>query len=320
MTKISDMAIVVTGASSGIGRAVALRVAAAGGTVGLIARSKRALKDVAEECRARGGTALELPADVSHPEQLRDAARQMVESCGRIDVWVNNAGVFIMGRLEELPAKAVRRVVETDLLGYLHGAQAVIPYFREQKHGILINVGSVAGLTGQPFAIPYAASKAGVEGISKSLRMELRDLPHVRVCTMRFPSIDTPLFGHAANYTGLSVQPVTPILTAEAAARAIARLISHPRNSAYLGGATPLLTRLAMLPGLGERLMAAKVDREQLGPHAARVSDGNLFAPSDTHAVSGGWIQGRSRAKRLLVASAAVAVGFLALRSARRAW
>ncbi|UFS70136.1 SDR family NAD(P)-dependent oxidoreductase [Geomonas sp. RF6] len=319
MAKIRDMAVVVTGASSGIGRAVALHVAAKGGTVWLVARNRKSLQVVANECRSKGGMAVELPADVTHAEQMHDVARRMVEYCGRIDVWINNAAVFIMGRLEEIPSQAVRRVLDVDLLGYFHGAQAAISVFREQGHGLLINIGSVAGLSGQPFAAPYVAAKAGIEGLSKSLRMELRDVPGIRVCTMRFPSIDTPLFGHAANYTGLEVRPLKPVLAAEAAARAVLRLIRHPRNSAYLGCRAPLLTRIAMMPGIGEKIMATKVDREQLGPEQAATHDGNLYHPPDDNSVSGGWRGGKAPARGIALASAALVLGFFAARRMARA-
>jgi NAD(P)-dependent dehydrogenase (short-subunit alcohol dehydrogenase family) len=132
--KIRDSVVVITGASGGIGRATALVLAGRGAAVVLAARRQQPLYELAGECEERGGRALAVPTDVTDEEAVRRLAQQAVEQFGRIDTWVNNAAVTLFGRIEETPYEAYRRVIETNLFGYIHGARVVIPYFREQRH------------------------------------------------------------------------------------------------------------------------------------------------------------------------------------------
>jgi len=145
-------------------------------------------------------------AELAHP----------VEGFGRIDVWVNNAGVYLLGSLEATLPDAFRRVLETNFFGYVHGARAVLPRFREQGHGVLINNASVYSHVGAPWLSAYLSSKFAVRGFSEALRQELDDLPEVHVCTVSPSPIDTPIFASAANYTGRAVKAPRPHLPARA--------------------------------------------------------------------------------------------------------
>ncbi len=137
--KVGDAVVVITGASSGIGRATALAFARRGATVVVAARREQALRGVATECEQLGGRALAVPTDVTDEAAVRSLARRAVESFGRVDVWVNNAAVGLFGRFEDTPLEAYRRVIETNLFGYIYGARAALPIFREQGSGVLIN-------------------------------------------------------------------------------------------------------------------------------------------------------------------------------------
>jgi NAD(P)-dependent dehydrogenase (short-subunit alcohol dehydrogenase family) len=198
--KIADSVVVITGASTGIGRAAALKFAPQGAPVVVSGRREQVLQRLAEHCERLGGRALAIPADVTDQEAIKSLARRVIDTFGRIDVWVNNAAVTLFARIEEAPYEAYRKVIETNLFGYIHGARAVLPYFRKQGSGTLINVSSVVGKVGSPFVSAYTTSKFGIVGLSESLRMELQDAPDIHVCTVLPASIDTPLFQHAANF------------------------------------------------------------------------------------------------------------------------
>ena len=132
MRRLRDSVVVITGASSGIGRATSLAFARRGATVVIAARRELLLKELAAECQRMSGLSLAVPTDVTDSTACENLARRAIESFGRIDVWVNNAAVTAFGRLEETPADASRQVIETNLLGCMHGARAALPYFREQ--------------------------------------------------------------------------------------------------------------------------------------------------------------------------------------------
>jgi short-subunit dehydrogenase len=265
--------VVVTGASSGIGRATAFAFARRGVVVVVTARRVEPLAELARECESLGGRALAVPADVTDGAAVEGVARRAVEAFGRVDVWVNNAAVTIFGRLEEAPPDAHRRLVETNLLGCVHGARAALPIFREQGAGILINVSSIVGTMGQPFTSTYTATKWAIRGLSESLRMELADAPGIRVCTVLPGSIDTPLFQHGANYTGRAVKPLSPIVAPERVAAAIVSLARRPRREVVVGwwARLPRLAR-ALSPTLHERLFARQVERGHFEERGAAVA------------------------------------------------
>jgi NAD(P)-dependent dehydrogenase (short-subunit alcohol dehydrogenase family) len=288
---IENSVVVITGASSGIGRAAALEFARRGATVVVAARHQQALNDLVRECEDLGARALAVPVDVTDAEAVEGLARRAIETFGRIDVWVNDAAVTLFGRIEEVPLEDYRRVIETNLFGYVHGARAAIPYFREQGSGVLINVASVAGKIGQPYTSAYNASKFAIVGLSECLRQELLDAEDIHVSTVLPASIDTPLFQHAANYTGRAVKPLTPIYEARQVALTIVKLAESPKREVVVGGSgRRLLLMHALMPALAERQMAQKVEQDHFQDRAAGSSPNNLFEPLPQYAaVSGGW-------------------------------
>lgn len=253
------------------------------------------MQEVAQECERLGGKALAVPTDVSDEAAVRALAHRTVESFGRLDVWVNNAGVSAFGRFEQVPAEAFRRVIDINLFGCIHGARAALPYFRQQGNGILINVSSVVAITGQPYTTPYTLSKYAIRGLSDSLRMELylENNPDIHVCTVLPASIDTPIFQHAANYTGRKIKPLSPIYPPTDVAKAIAGLIEKPQREIIVGQAGYLLALEKILtPDLEERTLARQVDRDHFQDYKpASPTDGNLFEPmQDYTGISGNWL------------------------------
>lgn len=293
---IQNAVVVITGASSGIGRATAFMLAEKRAAVVLSARQERALEEVAAECQRLGGRALVVPADVSHEDQVQTVARRAMEQFGRIDAWVNNAGVTLLARFEEAPPDGFRQVIETNFFGVVNGSRAALAAFRKQGHGVLVNIASELGKVGAPYATAYAASKFAVTGFTESLRMELRDDSTIRVSTILPSTMDTPLFHHAGNFTGKAVQAPPPVYVPEDVAAAVLDCISNPRREVYVGNARQMVS-MRMLPG-GERLVAAQVEKRHFQNKAAPSNPGNVFAPmTGFNAVHGGW-GGRSQSTR----------------------
>jgi short-subunit dehydrogenase len=291
---IKDSVIVITGASSGIGRATALEAARQGATVVLAARREEALQKLAQECNMLKGTAIAVPTDVTHEEAVSELASRAIANYGRIDVWINNAAVTLFARFEEAPLEVFRRVIDTNVFGYVHGARAVLPYFREQGSGILINVDSVVGKAPQPYTSAYVMSKHAIRAMADCLRMELvlDKADNIHVCTVMPATIDTPLFQHGANYTGRKAKAMNPVYPSQKVAEAIVALVERPEREIIVGEAGYLMVaQFGLTPELYEKTMAQQVDRDHLQDAPAQVTEGNLFDPIEDEqaSVSGGW-------------------------------
>lgn len=282
--------VVLTGASSGIGRATALAFADAGACLVLAARNRAALDDVAEQCRARGAQALVVPTDVTQADQVRALAAAAVERFSAIDVWVNNVGVGAVGSFTETPIEAHRRVVEANLLGHFHGAHAVLRHFMARKQGVLINMISLGAWAAAPYAAAYSASKFGLRGFSEALRGEMSGWPDIHVCDVYPAFMDTPGMGHAANYTGRRLKPASPLYDPRLAAEAIVSLAREPRPAVTVGAAaTALRVGHAVSPLLSSWIGARVVERYLRQADTAPKGDGNLYAPSIGNAIDGGF-------------------------------
>src|SRR5829696_8154993 len=277
--RIESKVVVITGASRGIGRATARLFAKCGASVVLAARREDALLEVAAECEARGGRALVVATDVSDFRAVDNLARRAVDHFGSIDVWVNNAVLAAVGRLEEVPPEANRRVVEANLLGYMHGAQAVLPLFREQGRGVLIFMSSGFGLVGAPYAGAYTATKFAQRGLAQALRGELRGTD-VRVCTIMPGGVDSPAYRLAANYSGRAAGPESFLASPEKIARAIVRCAERPRPEMVVGNSVRTLKLAhALFPKLVERAVARTIEKGFLRDEAEEATSGNLFEP-----------------------------------------
>lgn len=285
------------------------------------ARGAAPLREVVDACERQRVRARAVEVDVTDEDAVERLAAIAHDTFGRLDVWVNGAGVYAFARFEDTPPELFRKVVETNLVGTVNGARAALARFRNQGFGVLVNVASLDGKVTMPYTTAYAASKQGVMGFSSALRQELwlDGARGIHVCVVIPGTIDTPLFQHAANYTGWKLKAMNPVYPAERAARAIVRLAAYPRRETFVGGSVRLFSAMrAIAPAFTESLLARLVVRNHLlkhQPHAG--SPGNVFAPTGLQAVSGGWrSSNRVRVRRMVVAAAIAAPVMWAVRRA----
>jgi NAD(P)-dependent dehydrogenase (short-subunit alcohol dehydrogenase family) len=317
---LSESVVVVTGASSGIGAATAQALAERKASVVLGARRVDALREVAARCVARGAAALPVATDVTDPAAVAALAAAAEARFGRIDAWVNNAGVGLYAPLADAPVDAVRRVMEVNLFGCLHGVRAVLPRLRAAGGGVIVNVASVLSDVTVPFMGPYNISKHAVRGLSDTLRQEIADRS-ISVCTVLPASIDTPFYRNAANRTGRTPRPIPPVYPPELVAETIVRVLRRPRREAYAGGlGHALAIQWRLTPALVERVLAWYGRRGSFGAAAVTPTPGNLFTPGHDRADLDGGFSGRRRtALRAGIGAAGVSLGLAAIAAARAA-
>ncbi|HEV2353940.1 MAG TPA: SDR family oxidoreductase, partial [Puia sp.] len=274
--------VVITGSSSGVGRAAALCFAKRGACVVLSARNEKALKEAAREARSAGGHTLTVVTDVTDPAAVARLAATADKWRGGIDVWINNAGVLAAGEFDKTPVEVHEQVVTTNLLGYIHGAHAVLPYFKRRKKGILINNISIGGFMPVPFGAAYSASKFGLRGLSEALRGELWEWPDIHVCDLYSGFMRTPGIDHAANYTGKELRLAPPVYDPVTIAGEMVALALDPKPAAY-PGRVPLLFKAAhaLFPEFATKAAGMIMEAYFRKAGTARKASGNLFHSVD---------------------------------------
>jgi short-subunit dehydrogenase len=316
-----DSIVVITGASSGIGRETALQLAKQGAKLVLVARREGALHGLVAECEKLGGKALAVPTDVSIENDVHGVAQKAIERFGKIDVWINNAAVTIAGRFEEIPMEDFRRVLEINLFGYIYGSRAAVSHFKRHGGGIIINIASMVALTGEPYFSPYVISKFAIRGLGISLSQELANT-NIHVCTVLPAVIDTPLFNQSANYMGMAVKAAGTAMPAEEVADKIISLIEKPQSELLIGAKVRLAATAKFLaPALFDKLSQKRILSEHFEHEKYTAwSKGNLYEPmKEFAAVSGGWAQNGKHQNKImkylvpaaLVTGASVGLSFL---------
>jgi NAD(P)-dependent dehydrogenase (short-subunit alcohol dehydrogenase family) len=251
--------VVITGASAGIGRATARLYGQRGANVGLIARGQAGLDGAARDVEDAGGKALAVPADVSDYPQVRDAARQVEEFFGPIDVWINVAFTSVFSPFAEISPDEFRRVTEVSYLGFVHGTMAALALMRPRGHGTIVQVGSALGARSIPLQSAYCGAKHAINGFTSSLRCELlHEGSGVHITVAQMPAVNTPQFSWVRSRLPRHPQPVPPIYQPEVAARGVVFAADHPRRRQYWVGASTAATIMAnkFVPALLDRYLA----------------------------------------------------------------
>ncbi|SEP69435.1 NADP-dependent 3-hydroxy acid dehydrogenase YdfG [Faunimonas pinastri] len=274
--------VVITGASAGVGRAVAARFARDGASIGLIARGPERLEAAAEEVRHIGGQALALPLDVADHDQVEAAATRVEEEFGPIDIWINGAMATLLGPLHEMSPEEFRRITEVTYLGNVHGTMAALKRMRVRDRGTIVQIGSALAYRSIPLQSAYCGAKHAIVGYTDSLRSELiHDGSRVRLTVVHLPAVNTPQFEWARNKMPFRQQPVPPIYQPEVAASGIHYAALHPGRREYWIGSSSYQAILGqkVAPGLLDRMMAKKGYSGQMTSEPETPRGDNLFAP-----------------------------------------
>lgn len=319
---IGDQVVVVLGASSGIGRESAKRLAARGARLVAAARNEAGLASLVDEIRARGGEAEYAVCDVVDFAQVEGVADLAVRRYGRIDTWVNCAAVLIFARFEETTLEEFRRVLEVNVMGQVHGARAALPHLRREGRGALISLSSVESVMSLPLHSAYSASKHAVAGFIDALRRELRaEGAPISVTSVRPATINTPIFTNALTRMGVKPRGGPPFYDPGVVAECVLYAAEHPVRDLWAGGT-------GRIWALGQWTMPRVIDAivARFGIIAQRTNEpkpaegsGNLYEPSGDQRVRGDfsgealgfsiltWLETRPRKALLATAGLAAA-------------
>lgn len=301
--RLSGKTAVITGASSGVGRAIARAFAEEGARIGLVARNQDGLEAAAREVRERGSEAMVLPLDVADAAAVEEAARKVADTWGGIDIWVNDAMVSVFSAVSEMSADEFRRVTSVNFLGYVHGTLAALKRMRPKNAGVIIQIGSALAYRSIPLQSAYCASKAAIRAFTDSLRSELiHEGSRVQVTMLQLPAVNTPQFEVVRNRLPEHPQPVPPIYQPELIAKAAVHAALRPRREMWIGwSAIKAIVGQRVIPGALDRYLAKHAWRQQetasLPPgHPRRHDRDNVDTPIPGDRGAHGPFDGRSRA------------------------
>jgi short-subunit dehydrogenase len=291
--RLSGKTFVITGASSGFGRGTAVALGSMHAHVVLAARRTALLEEVAIEVRKAGGSALVVTTDVTDPQAIGNLMAATLQRFGTVDVWINNAGTGAIGRFEDIPLEDHSKVIDVTLKGVVNGSYVAMKQFRKQGYGSLINVGSVDSEVPLAYQSSYAASKAAVLSLSRTLNEEIRlsgAADTIFVSTIMPWAVDTPWWEHAANYSGHTPR-MASMDDPQKVVNAIVRAALYPSEEIPVGWkAQSAVWSHRLAPDITERVsanVAHHYQMEQAPP--APPSDGSLFKPMESgRDVSGG--------------------------------
>ncbi len=284
---LREQVIVITGASSGIGLATARMAAAEGARLVLAGRSDRALTELVTEITAKGGHAIHVIADVGREEDVRRIAEAALTAFGHFDTWVNDAGIGVYGRMEEVSIEDMRRCFETNFWSQIYGSREAVKHLKQQG-GALINLGSEVSERAVPLQGIYCASKHAIKGMTEALRMELEaEGAPISVTLIKPGQIDTPFTVNAKNYLDSEPHHVPPVYAPEAVAEAILHAAETPVRDVFVGGGARVIAAMGhAAPGLTDRFMEKTIIPGTPSGHAPRRAHDQSGLDTPTEALT----------------------------------
>lgn len=292
---MSGAVVLVTGASSGIGRAAAQLLSARGDHLVLLSRGPAALAATERECRAAGAATVRTAVvDVRDSDAVQQAVHDIVAEYGRLDGVLHSAGVVAYGRFEDIPADVFEGVLRTNLFGAANVLRSALPVLRGQRRGTVVLVGSVLGEIAVPTMTAYCVSKWAMRSLARQVSLENRDLRDVHVSILSVGAVDTPIYRQAANYVGRPGRPPAPVDSAEKVARAAVGLLDRPRDRAGVGVANPLMRLgFSLTPRVFDAVVGPLFSAAALARERVVATTGNVLDPEEAfEAVDGGQGQG----------------------------
>lgn len=277
-----NQVVVITGASAGVGRALARALAARGASLGLLARGRDGLEVTAREVEAAGVRALAVPTDVADAGQVETAAAAVERELGSIDIWINNAMVSVFSPILQMTPEEFERVTRVTYLGAVYGTLAALKRMAPRDRGVIVQIGSALAYRSIPLQSAYCAAKHALEGFTESLRTELlHDRSHVHVTMVQLPALNTPQFDWTRTRMPRKAQPVPPIFQPEVAAEAIMWAADHRHREVWVGWPTvKAVVGDKIAPGLLDRYLArVGYESQQTDEPVAPDRPDNLFAP-----------------------------------------
>jgi short-subunit dehydrogenase len=276
--------VVITGASAGVGRAIAWEFAKKGARIGLLARGSAGLKGVQKEVESLGGSAIAIQTDVADPEQIEAAAEKIEQHFGPIDIWINDAMASVFSPAKEMSPAEYKRVTEVTYLGYVYCTLAALRRMLPRDQGTIVQVGSALAYRGIPLQSAYCGAKHAIQGFTESVRCELlHDKSHVKISMVQLPAVNTTQFGWVKCRLPRKPQPVPPIYQPEVAAKAITWAAHHYRREWWLGPSTiEAIVGNYIAPSFADHYLAATgYDSQQYDGHVEANRKDNLLEPVD---------------------------------------
>ncbi|MBC5992306.1 SDR family oxidoreductase [Pontibacter cellulosilyticus] len=324
LKSLKDQVIVITGASSGIGLATALKAARKGAKVVLASRNGEALAKIEDQIKQEGGQAIHVVADVGREADVHKIADAAIGRFGGFDTWVNDAGVSIYGRLSEVTDEDNRRLFDTNFWGLVYGSLAAAQHLRSRNGGAIINIGSVLSDVAIPIQGMYSASKHAVKGFTDALRMELEDEnAPISVTLIKPAAINTPYTEHARNYMDEEPTLPPPVYQPDEVADAILYAATHPQRDLFIGGGGKIMSSMnkyapSVMDWVGENMMIDQQKKKQPAQHHEgslhhHGHDGEIYGNYDGHVQKSVYTRAKTHPVITGVAIAAASAAAIAL-------